>query len=85
MKEKFEIPEIPKEPEQKSEIKTESFHRVAKERQKLRREFLEEEGKQWREAKSEKSEQIPLDEQIRRIKEGGAEDILNVDTGDKNP
>ena len=39
MKEKFEIPEIPKEPEQKSEIKTESFHRVAKERQKLRREF----------------------------------------------
>ena len=83
MKEKFEIPEIPQKPEPKSEIKTEGFHRVAKERQKLRGEFLEEESKQWRETESEKSEQIPLDEQIRRIKEGGAEDILNVNTGDK--
>ena len=48
MKEKFEIPEIPQKPEPKSEIKTEGFHRVAKERQKLRGEFLEEESKQWR-------------------------------------
>lgn len=42
MKEKFEIPkEIPWEPEQNIKPETESFHRVAKERQKLRREFLE--------------------------------------------
>lgn len=87
MKEKFEIPkEVPQEQgqKQKSEIKTEGFHRIAQERQKLRGDFLEEEGKSWNEKKKEeKTEHIPLDELILRIKEGGAEDILNVDTGDK--
>lgn len=87
MKEKLEIPkEVPQEQgqKQKPEIKTEGFHRIAQERQKLRGEFLEEEGKSWNEKKKEeKIERIPLDELILQIKEGAAEDILNVDTGDK--
>lgn len=83
MKEKFEIQKEALQ-EQKSEIKTEGFHRIAKERQKLRGEFLEDEGKSWNEKKKEENAgQVSLDELIRQIREGDAKDILGVKIGDK--
>ena len=54
MKEKFEIPEIPQNPNQNLEIKTEGFLESSKRTAKTPRGILEEESKQWRETESEK-------------------------------